>query len=77
MILETNVLTVPPQIRAAEEMLSLTRSMKEEWLLEQSDTTGESKVEVEMEEYDKEVAESLRILMGGGESVRDSKQDKR
>ena len=55
------------QVRAAEDVLSLTRVLKEAWLFGKLNTVGTSKVEKEAEEYAIDVAERLRRLTGEGD----------
>ncbi len=57
------------QIRAAEDILSLTRSLKEAWLFGQLNTLGESKVALKTDEDAKAVAEGLRSLLNGQEKL--------
>lgn len=57
------------QIRAAEDILSLTRSLKEAWLFGQLNTLGESKVALKTDEDAKAVAEGLQSLLNGQEKL--------
>ena len=57
------------QVRAAEDVLSLTRLLKEAWLFGKLNTVGTSKVEKEAEEHAIDVAERLRRLAGEGEAT--------
>lgn len=52
-------------IRAAEDILSLTRVMKEMWLFGKLQTVGISEAEDRVEESARGVEEGLRRLMGG------------
>lgn len=53
-------LTLREQIRAAEDVLSLTRVLKEAWLFGKLNTIGASEAEKKAEEYAIDVAERLR-----------------
>ncbi|KAL8722018.1 MAG: hypothetical protein Q9225_001394 [Loekoesia sp. 1 TL-2023] len=53
-------------IRAAEDILSLTRIMKEMWLFGKLQTVGMNEAVERAEESAKGVEEGLRKLMGGG-----------
>jgi Surfeit locus protein 5 subunit 22 of Mediator complex len=56
--------TLPyPQIRAAEDLLSLTRQMQELWLFGQLDTLGKSVVEEKTEADARRVAELIQTLV--------------
>ncbi|KAI4134628.1 MAG: hypothetical protein LQ347_001353 [Umbilicaria vellea] len=57
-------------VRAAEDILSLTRSLKEAWLFGQLDTIGESKAEAKTEECAKSVVEGLGRLMENKEKLK-------
>lgn len=52
-------------IRAAEDILSLTRVMKEMWLFGKLQTVGTNEAEERAEESAKGVEEGLRNLMAG------------
>ena len=52
-----------PQIRAAEDLLSLTRQMQELWLFGQLDTLGKSAVEEKTEADARRVAELIQTLV--------------
>ncbi|KAI9874990.1 MAG: hypothetical protein M1830_009051 [Pleopsidium flavum] len=56
-------------IRAAEDILSLTRSLKEAWLFGQLNTLGESKAALKTDEDAKVVAEGLQRLLKGQEEL--------
>ncbi|KAA6413870.1 MAG: mediator of RNA polymerase II transcription subunit 22 [Lasallia pustulata] len=56
-------------VRAAEDMLALTRSLKEAWLFGKLDTVGESKAEARTEECAKGVVKGLERLMEGKERL--------
>lgn len=58
-----------PQIRAAEDILSLTRSLKEAWLFGQLNTLGESQVATKTDGDAKAVAEGLETLLKGREKL--------
>lgn len=62
-------LTLREQIRAAEDILSLTRVLKEAWLFGKLNTVGASEAEKKAEEYAIDVAERLRRL------TQESRQD--
>ena len=51
------------KVKAAEDILSLTRSLKEMWLFGQLDTIGESKAEAETDKHARSVAERLRRII--------------
>ncbi|KAI9875005.1 MAG: hypothetical protein M1830_009038 [Pleopsidium flavum] len=57
------------QIRAAEDILSLTRSLKEAWLFGQLNTLGESKAALKTDEDAKVVAEGFQRLLKGQEKL--------
>ncbi|KAL8823552.1 MAG: hypothetical protein Q9191_005756 [Dirinaria sp. TL-2023a] len=63
-------------VRAAEDVLSLTRVLKEAWLFGRLNTVGTSKVEKEAEEYAIDVAERLQRLAGEGEAMEMSSRAK-
>ncbi|MCJ1247996.1 hypothetical protein MMC30_005211 [Trapelia coarctata] len=52
-------------VRAAEDILSLTRSLKEAWLFGQLDTIGKGEAEQRTEECATAVVEGLSVLVGG------------
>ena len=51
------------QIKAAEDVLLLTRSLKEAWLFGPLDTMRESQAEAKTEEHARAVAEGLKELL--------------
>lgn len=51
-------------IRAAEDILSLTRVLKEMWLFGKLDTVGRNEAEARAEESAKGVQEGLQKLIG-------------
>lgn len=53
-------------IRAAEDILSLTRVLKEMWLFGKLQTVGTNEAEERAEASAKGVEEGLRKLLGGG-----------
>lgn len=55
------------QIRAAEDILSLTRVMKEAWLFGRLQTVGASEAETRAEAAAVGVVKGLRKLQGGGD----------
>ncbi|KAL8806954.1 MAG: hypothetical protein Q9200_004847 [Gallowayella weberi] len=55
-------------IRAAEDILSLTRVMKEMWLFGKLQTVGTDEAEERAEESAREVEAGLRRLMGADKS---------
>ena len=57
------------QVRAAEDVLSLTRDLKESWLFGKLQTVGASEAEKRADEYAADVAEGLRRLGGSKESL--------
>lgn len=52
-------------MRAAEDILSLTRGLKEAWLFGKLDTLGESAVTVKTDEEARKVAGGLERLVKG------------
>lgn len=57
------------QIRAAEDILSLTRILKEAWLFGKLQTVGSSEAETKAEAAAVEVAAGLSMLQGGDGEV--------
>ncbi|KAL8728025.1 MAG: hypothetical protein Q9166_005696 [cf. Caloplaca sp. 2 TL-2023] len=59
-------------IRAAEDILSLTRVMKEMWLFGKLQTVGTNEAEERAEESARGVVEGLRKLMGNAAAAEES-----
>lgn len=55
-----------PQIRAAEDILALTRTMKETWLFGKLDTIGEDERDVKRREKLEEDVKAVKGAMGEG-----------
>jgi len=56
---------VPFQIRASEDLLTLTRQMQELWLFGQLKTLDKNDIQGRIDADAKEVAEMLAVLVGG------------
>lgn len=63
------------QIRAAEDVSSLTRILKEAWLFGKLDTLGASEAEKKAEEYAVDVAQRLRRLTENGDKPQSQEGD--
>jgi hypothetical protein len=63
-------------VRAAEDILSLTRSLKEAWMFGQLDTIGEGEAAGRMAESARAVVEGLGKLMGESGSRKENADEK-
>lgn len=54
------------QVRAAEDILSLTRSMKETWLFGKLDTLGEDERDTKRREETEQNADAVKSTIEGG-----------
>lgn len=54
------------QVRAAEDILSLTRSMKETWLFGKLDTLGEDERDAKRREETEQNADAVKSTIEGG-----------
>lgn len=63
------------QVRAAEDILSLTRILKESWLFGKLETVGISDAENQAEEAARKVAEGLSRLSGKDEAETQSMEE--
>ncbi|MCJ1478181.1 hypothetical protein MMC13_006857 [Lambiella insularis] len=62
-------------VRSAEDILSLTRSLKEAWLFGKLDTIGRSEAEARTDRSAREVVEGFRALIEGHRVVESHEKD--